>query len=174
MTTEKQQKLKPKRLAGQLFRQAVESSLAYPTGTNDEFIGALVMQALVELGALKRPSDKKAKDTAAADLIKHYCDEYMRLKNVMPKILPPDAGAVKAVLKVMDLQQAKELVTAYLEWKEPWFVRKGHDLPTFAGNVNRVIQRRENGASQSVVEAQHEERSDYHRTQLELIAKGQL
>jgi hypothetical protein len=95
-----------------------------------------------------------------------YCEAFKAVYGTNPHITGAAAGMAKNLLKSMGLDQASDLVRTYLTMKDPFFVTKGHDLPTFVANINKVKIRHDTGKQVTRHEAN---RMDQHETNKQAI-----
>lgn len=76
-----------------------------------------------------------------------YCDAWKIRYNSTksPSVLPHHAKNLKSFVKGTGQQRAIEMIEAYLQMPDSWFLTKRHDIPTFLGNLNAVTQFVETG-----------------------------
>jgi hypothetical protein len=113
-------------------------------------------------------------NTTTQDLIATYCEEYKHRKGTNPVIDGANQAAATRAVKALGLDRAKSLIPTYLDWSDQWFVKRGHDLITFAGNLNRIVEKHDTGRVTTSIEAKHAEQGDFYRNQLERIERGEL
>ena len=77
--------------------------------------------------------------------IASYAEEYKKRYGSNPTITGPEASAAKRIVKAVGLARGLTLLPTYLTMNDSWFLTKRHDLTTFAGNMNAVVQKAETG-----------------------------
>ena len=99
---------------------------------------------------VKTPSKvvTEKKVEGARRLIATYCDAYKLRYGISPPITGQVAGQAKNLLGTIPLDRACEMVQAYLQMEDRWFLTKCHDFPTFAGNLGKVAVSLANGTAE--------------------------
>lgn len=78
-------------------------------------------------------------------LIALYCDHWKARYGASPEITGKASGQIKTLAKDLGFQKCSEMIRAYLDMPDSWFVTKGHDIPTMIGNLNLITQFLANG-----------------------------
>lgn len=81
-------------------------------------------------------------------------------------------GGIKRYLGSVAIERACELISAYCQMNDSWFVTKAHDFETFAQNQNKIALALDTGRMTTSQEAKGEERLDYLQQQLIRIQNG--
>lgn len=90
------------------------------------------------LGA-KHPSPPiLKKGSSNSRLIAEYIKAYQGRYKARPVIDGRTQGLVKKILSAVSEDQACDLVQAFLQMNDPWFVKKAHDFPTFYENLTKI------------------------------------
>lgn len=71
-------------------------------------------------------------------LIVEYIKAYQLRYKARPIIDKRTQGLVKTILKAVPEDQACEMVQAFVQMNDPWFIKKAHDFPTFYENLTKV------------------------------------
>lgn len=71
-------------------------------------------------------------------LISEYVKAYQARYKARPPIDGKTQGLVKNILSTIPEDQACDLVQAFLQMNDPWFVKKAHDFSTFYANLTKV------------------------------------
>ncbi len=79
--------------------------------------------------------------------IARYCDNWKnRYKSDRsPPILGQHAANLKKIILDIGLDRVLVLIDAYFQMPDQWFLKKRHDIPTFAQNLNAITQFSETG-----------------------------
>lgn len=96
------------------------------------------IQKTIDADASRPASPALEKGSSNSRLIGEYAKAYKLRYNANPVIDGPTQGAVKRILKSVSEQKAIDLVQAYLQMNEPWFVTKAHDFITFEKNLTKI------------------------------------
>jgi len=89
-------------------------------------------------GALHLSSPKSEKGFSSSRLIGEYIKAYQGRYKARPVIDGRTQGLVKKILSTVPEDQACDLVQAFVQMNDPWFVKKAHDFPTFYENLTKV------------------------------------
>ena len=92
----------------------------------------------IDADAKRLASPVLEKGSSSSRLIGEYAKAYKLRYNASPVIDGPTQGSVKRILKSVSEQKAIDLVQAYLQMNEPWFVTKAHDFITFEKNLTKI------------------------------------
>jgi len=92
----------------------------------------------IDADASRLASPVLEKGSSSSRLIGEYAKAYKARYNASPVIDGPTQGSVKRILKSVSEQKAIDLVQAYLQMNEPWFVTKAHDFITFEKNLTKI------------------------------------
>jgi hypothetical protein len=76
--------------------------------------------------------------TSNSRLIGEYIKAYQTRYKARPVIDNRTQGLVKTILKAVSEEQACEMVQAFVQMNDPWFIKKAHDFPTFYENLTKV------------------------------------
>jgi len=95
--------------------------------------------------AVATSSPPAPSDPGARGLIAGYCVRWKARYGTNPPIGPKTAGQLNRMAKDYGQSRAEELIQAYLEMPDPWFVTKRHDVSTLLANLNAVAQFRDTG-----------------------------
>lgn len=98
-------------------------------------------------GSMMEPSKdlQCIKKKPGQDFIATYCEAYKKRYGVNPIVTPKDGGICQRLLKAVPLEKAKDLIQAYLQIEDRWFMTKCHDLVTFEQNLGKVAVALANG-----------------------------
>jgi hypothetical protein len=75
-------------------------------------------------------------------------------------------GGIKRYLGSVAIERACDLIAAYCQMNDSWFVTKAHDFETFAQNQNKIALALDTGRMTTSQEAKGEERIDAIRQQM--------
>jgi hypothetical protein len=75
-------------------------------------------------------------------------------------------GGIKRYLGSVGIERACDLIAAYCQMNDSWFVTKAHDFETFAQNQNKITLALDTGRMTTSQEAKGEERLDAIRQQM--------
>jgi hypothetical protein len=81
-------------------------------------------------------------------------------------------GGIKRYLASVAIERACELISAYCQMNDSWFLTKAHDFETFAQNQNKIALALDTGRMTTSQEAKGEERLDYLQQQLIRLQNG--
>lgn len=79
------------------------------------------------------PNNEKYRKVTAV-----YCEAYKLRYETNPIITWQTVGFIKALLKTLSFEKVSDLVQAYLQMDDPWFLIKCHDFGTLYQNLNKV------------------------------------
>jgi hypothetical protein len=89
------------------------------------------------------PARKRSAD--ARPLIATYCEAFKSRYGTNPVVDGKAVGLASNILRTVPLQRAQELVQAYLQMEDRWFLTKCHDFGTFVQNISKVSVALANG-----------------------------
>lgn len=78
------------------------------------------------------------KGSSNSRLIIEYVKAYELRYKARPVIDGRTQGLVKKILTTVPEDQACDMVQAFVQMNDPWFVKKAHDFPTFYENLTKV------------------------------------
>lgn len=87
---------------------------------------------------LEFSDSKKPTGKAVATFIAAYCDAYRERYGARPEIVGKDTGIVNRLLRAVGPLRATQIVQAYLQMGDRWFLTKAHDLATLEANLTKV------------------------------------
>lgn len=105
--------------------------------------------------------------TPVKNFIARYCEVYKAKYSTNPVIDGRASGVAKRVTGAIGENRAIELIEAFLEMSDQWFVKKKHDLFTFEQNLNGIELFAKTGKQITNNQAQQIEISDQNRTVIE-------
>jgi len=76
--------------------------------------------------------------TSNSRLIGEYIKAYQLRYKARPIIDGRTQGLVKKILIAVSEDQACDMVQAFVQMNDPWFIKKAHDFPTFYENLTKV------------------------------------
>ena len=88
--------------------------------------------------AKRLSSTNLKKGSSCSRLIAEYAKAYKARYNASPVIDGRTQGLVKKILSAVPEKKACDLVQAFLQMNDPWFVKKAHDFVTFYENMTKV------------------------------------
>lgn len=92
----------------------------------------------IDSDAKRLSSPKSEKGSSSSRLIGEYIKAYQGRYNARPVIDGRTQGLVKKILSTVPEDQACDMVQAFVQMNDPWFVKKAHDFPTFYENLTKV------------------------------------
>lgn len=109
-------------------------------------------------------------------VIKFYCDTWREVYRAerSPDIRGKDAGMLKTLTKDLGKDRAMELVKAYLEMRDSWFLTKRHDVPTLMQNLNAISLFAQNGQSITRAEISQIDKNQTMQNTLDAIRRGEV
>lgn len=126
-----------------------------------------------------REKQKASQPDAAApvplgqNLVAVYCDAYKTRYPENPVIRPQDAKALKNLGETVGVNQAEDLLRAYLRMNNSWFITKAHDLTTFLQNLNQVKNFSATGQVVTIADARNAEAGDSLKNQIARLTGGE-
>lgn len=110
----------------------------------------------------KAPKKKKEQPPAnlfevapLGNIVSVYCDVWKSRYAVSPIIQPKDAGRLNKFAKSVGFAKAEQIIGAYLDMPDQWFLTKRHDVDTMLGNLNAIALFMETGKVVSRKEIQN-------------------
>lgn len=81
-----------------------------------------------------------ASQTRHRDFIEVYYKSFKKRygDKARPDMSPKVQGQIKTVLKNLGYERASDLIQAYLQMDDRWFLTKAHDFSTFMGNLQKI------------------------------------
>lgn len=107
-------------------------------------------------------------------LVAAYCEAFKARYGTNPPIMGKDSGLLKNVVRSLGLPRSKELIRTYLAMNDAFFLKRRHDIATFALNLNAVAVKADTGQTVTHQDTVNAESREYYRSQLERIGSGQL
>jgi hypothetical protein len=90
----------------------------------------------IDSDAARLSSPKKG--SSNSKLIGEYIKAYQGRYKARPVIDGRTQGLVKKILTTVPEDQACDMVQAFVQMNDPWFIKKAHDFPTFYENLTKV------------------------------------
>lgn len=100
--------------------------------------GNKITEQKMSIDADAAQSASPLKGSSNSRLIAKYKTAYKARYNAYPVIDVKTQGLVKTILRSMSEEQACDMVQAFVQMNDPWFVKKAHDFPTFYENLTKV------------------------------------
>jgi hypothetical protein len=111
----------------------------------------------------------KADVTVTNEVVAVYCTEFKKRYGSNPIIMQPHAKQLRQLLETVGSERAKELVRAYFQMNDKWYVTKRHDTWTLISNIQAVQQFNETGKTITGKEAQDIENQETLLNQLDRL-----
>jgi hypothetical protein len=136
-----------------------------------------------EILKTENPKPKKSKSLALTAskppdethlVIAHYCRLWKERYGATPPISRKTAGQISNLLKDFSCNKTQSVISTYLEMNDSWFLKKRHDIGTMVTNMNAIAQFAATGKTVSNVELKHQEKEDYHKSQIQRILDGKV
>lgn len=105
-------------------------------------------------------------------VIKTYCDSWSERYGTNPPISGKVSGQIKQLVKDVGPLRASELIQAYIDMSDQWFITKRHDIATLISNLNSVVQFADTGESVTRIEAQQADSAMSLSNQIRRIEEG--
>lgn len=97
----------------------------------------------------------ESRGLATGILISTYVLAYQKTyPGTRPVITGKVQGQLKSLLKSIPLERIRNLIQVYCQMKNPWFIKKSHDIGTFVENLNLVAKALDTGQDSSVESTQ--------------------
>lgn len=119
---------------------------------------------------------KSAAPEKANSLVALYCDRWKsRYKTeTAPPVMPADAKRIKTLMQQVGHERASQIIEAYLQMPDQWFVTKRHDIATMLGGLNAITQFIDTGKIITRKEIQTLENKTTNKNLLDMIEEGTL
>lgn len=123
----------------------------------------------------KKPRKPKASAPEGTSLaIQTYCDAWHARYSTSPIITGKAAGQIKQLVKDLGSAKAIDLINAYLDMPDQWFITKRHDIPTLITNLNSVGQFMDTGRLITRKDTQQVDSAVSMLNQLRRIEEGKI
>jgi len=129
------------RIAAALERIAAALEKCIDSGiTGPALVAALAERKTTRKGPVKGPPPVRTpyRNPEAGQLVKTYCDAYRSRYGTYPIVDGKVAGLATNLLRAVPLARAQDLVQAFLQLNERWFVTKAHAFDVLISNLNVV------------------------------------
>lgn len=122
----------------------------------------------------KRQPKANAQDSNALPVVQIYCDSWKARYGTFPPITGKVAGQIKGLVKDQGIPRAIELIQAYLDMPDQWFITRRHDIGTLINNLNSVAQFADTGRQITRKEAHEADSAMSLANQLRRIEEGKI
>lgn len=104
----------------------------------EEKIALQSVEPLAQTPPKKGVLEKDLINKKANLVITSYCDSFKRRYLANPTLDPKDVGQIQRLCRAYGADKLSTMVQVYVQMEDPWFLKKKHDLTTFAQNLNKV------------------------------------
>ena len=92
-----------------------------------------------------------------------YCELWKSRYKTNPEMGGKPAGVAKRLVKNLGIRRARELVYAYLEMNDIWFIQQRHDLTTLESKLSAVVIYADTGATVTQGELRQADKTQTNR-----------
>lgn len=107
-------------------------------------------------------------------LMAHYCDLWKSRYGSNPSFQKHHPKQLKDVGETNGVEKTKALLEAYFRAPDSWFVKKGHDIPTFVTNLSSIARFMETGRVVTQNEIRQMDNSVSTMNTLDALMEGKI
>lgn len=96
---------------------------------------------------VKEPTAVKHAPVKANLPIATYCESFKARYGTNPVITKKDAGIMTSLAKSIPQDKLSDLIQAYVQMDDRWFLTRLHDIPTLCANLSKVAVALVNGTN---------------------------
>jgi len=108
------------------------------------------------------------------NLVAVYCDLWKTRYGSNPPLRAQDTRSLKSIGEENGFDRTVELLEVFLRMNEDWFLKKRHDLATFANNLTAVAQYSKSGRVITKQDLNTFERKVSNQQTLDALRKGEI
>jgi len=107
-------------------------------------------------------------------LMAHYCELWKSRYGTNPSFQKHHPKQLKDVGETNGIEKTKALLEAYFRAPDSWFVKKGHDIPTFVTNLSSIARFMETGRVLTQNEIRQMDNSVSTMNTLDALKEGKI
>lgn len=116
-----------------------------------------------EISKPKSGAASEEEGKQVSEFIGLYCELWKSRYKTNPEMGGKPAGVAKRLVKNLGIRRARELVYAYLEMNDIWFIQQRHDLTTLEAKLSAVVIYADTGATVTQGELRQADKTQTNR-----------